>query len=181
MTPAETSSMRCSLGRGLTVERRIATALWNHQERERIIAMRAHEGFCSRGCEHGFDLDDWLKAEQQLESEADDVVIRQSEAGLDISIAERAEQPRILLSIAPSSLLVLWTREDTNNGGEEPDVRRSTLRLTPLPQPADPERAEVTFRDGRMWLHLPCVQNGSQPQFTSIPQKKRARGAAGRE
>lgn len=181
MTPSETSSMRCSLGRGLTVERRIATALWNQHERERIIAMRAHEGFCSRGCEHGFDLDDWLKAEQQLESEADDIVIRQSEAGLDISIAARAERPRILLHIAPSSLLVLWTRENTNNGDEGPDIRRSSLRLTPLPQPADPDGAEITFRDDRMWLHLPCVQNGSQPQSTSIAQTEAARGAAGPE
>ena len=48
--------MRCYLGRGVTVERRIATAVWNQEERERIIALRAHDVFCSRGCEHGFDV-----------------------------------------------------------------------------------------------------------------------------
>jgi hypothetical protein len=30
------------------------------------IALRAYERFCNRGCEHGFDEQDWLAAEQEL-------------------------------------------------------------------------------------------------------------------
>jgi hypothetical protein len=152
--------MRSSLGRGVTVERRIATALGNQHERERIIALKAHEVFCSRGCEHGFDLDDWLRAEQELSSEADDVLLTQSTSGLEVSIAERVDQACIVLSMAPSNLLILWVRGETDSNDQEPGMKHSTIDLVFLPEAADPEKAEVTFRDGRVWLHLPYLGNG---------------------
>jgi len=101
--------IRCNLNGELSVERRTATALGNERERERMIAVKAHESFCSRGFEHGVDLDDWLNAERELSPEASDVVITETKAGFDVSIAERPEQACIALSIAPSSLLILWT------------------------------------------------------------------------
>ena len=131
--------------------------------------MKAYELFCSRGCEHGSDLDDWLSAEREQSSEADDVVITQSDVGFDISIAERARQERILLSIAPTSLLILWTGAGTNSS--EQDAKPSTLRLASLPEPTDPARAEVAYRDGRVWVHLPYV--GSEP---STPAHERGPG-----
>jgi Protein of unknown function (DUF2934) len=74
------------------------TALGNQDERNRIIAMKAYELFCSRGCEHGFDLDDWLSTERELSSEVDDIVIMQYEVGFDISTAERPQQERLFQS-----------------------------------------------------------------------------------
>jgi hypothetical protein len=167
--------MRFTFDRGLTVERRIATAFWNQHERERIIAEKAHKVFCSRGCEHGFDLDDWLTAEQELSSQADDVLITQSEAGFDISIAERVAQVCIVLSIAPSSLLILWIKGEMD-ASEQNRSTHSTLSLASLPETIDPEKAEVTFRDDRVWLHLPYVDNSYSPSEsdTSAP------GAGGR-
>jgi Protein of unknown function (DUF2934) len=162
MSHIDPTSTRCTLGPGLTVERRIATALWNEHERERIIAMKAHEVFCSRGCDHGFDLDDWLKAEQELSSQPHDVLISQSEAGFDISVAGRAEQICIVLSIAPSNLLILWTKDDMDTSEQDTNIH-STLSLALLPGTVDPERADVTFRDDRVWLHLPHVDNGHSP------------------
>jgi hypothetical protein len=161
MSQISSTSTQPPVSHGPTVERRIATALWNQDERNRIIAMKAYELFCSRGCEHGFDLDDWLSAEREQSSEADDVVIMQSEVGFDISIAERARQERILLSIAPISLLILWTGAGTNSS--EQDAKPSTLRLASLPEPTHPARAEVAYRDGRVWVHLPYVGNTSEP------------------
>ena len=149
---------------GPTVTRRIATALWNQDERDRIIAMKAYEFFCSRGCEHGSDLDDWLSAERELSSAADDVMVTRSEAGFDFSIAGRAQQEHIFLSIAPSSLLVLWTGAGTNSSEQDTNFQRSTLSLAFLPEPADPARAEVTYRDGRVWVHLPYVGNTSEQE-----------------
>ena len=149
---------------GPTVERRIATALGNQDERDRIIAMKAYEFFCSRGCEHGSDLDDWLSAERDLSSAADDVLVTRSEEGFDISIAERAQRERIFLSIAPSSLLVLWTGAGTNSSQQNTNFPCSTLSLASLPKPADPTRAEVTYRDGRVWVHLPYLGNASEQE-----------------
>ena len=164
MSQIAATSTRSPVSDGPTVERRIATALWNHDERDRIIAMKAYELFCSRGCEHGSDLDDWLSAERELSSAADDVLVTRSETGFDVSIAERAQQEQIVLSIAPSSLLVLWTGAGTNSNEQNPNFQSSTLSLASLPEPADPARAEVTYRDGRVWVHLPYAGNASEQE-----------------
>ena len=164
MSQTAPNSTHAPLSPGPTVERKIATALWNQDERDRIIAMKAYELFCSRGCGHGSDLDDWLSAERELSSAADDVLVMRSEAGFDSSIAERAQQERIFLSIAPSSLLVLWTEAGTNSSEQNPNFQRSTLILASLPEPADPARAEVTYRDGRVWVHLPYVGNAFEQE-----------------
>jgi Protein of unknown function (DUF2934) len=166
MSQPDPPSIWCRLSPELTVERRIATALWNEHERDRIIAMKAYEAFCLRGCEHGSDLDDWLSAERELMSEADDVVITESKGGFDISIAEHPQKERIFLSIAPSSLLILWTGGDTNSSGE---IQCSTLNLTSLPEAADATRAEVTYRDERVWLRLPHVGGAHSPSEPGIP------------
>jgi hypothetical protein len=126
--------------------------------------MKAYEIFCSRGCEHGSHLDDWLSAERELSSAADDVMVTRSEAGFNISIAERAQQEHILLSIALSSLLVLWTGTGTNWSEQDTNFQHSTLSLASLPEPADPARAEVTCRDGRVWVHLPYIGNPSEQE-----------------
>lgn len=164
MSHNASSTKQAPVSPGPTVERRIATALWNQDERDRIIAMKAYELFCSRGCEHGSDLDDWLSAERELSPGADDVIITRSETGFDISIAERAQQERIFLSIAPSSLLVLWTAAGTNSSEQNTIFQQSILSLAPLPATADPAKAEVTYRDGRVWVHLPYVGNASEQE-----------------
>jgi hypothetical protein len=33
------------------------------------VARRAYELYCERGCEHGHDIDDWTRAEQELRAE----------------------------------------------------------------------------------------------------------------
>ena len=164
MSQITSTSTQPPVSHGPTVERRIATALWNQGERDRIIAMKAYELFCSRGCEQGSDLDDWLSAERELSSAADDVIVTRSEAGFDISIAERAQQEHIFLSIAPSSLLVLWTGAETNSSEQNINFQRSTLSLASLPERADPTKVEVTCRDGRVWVHLPYVDNASEQE-----------------
>jgi hypothetical protein len=35
-----------------------------------VIALRAYERFCARGYAHGFDVEDWLAAERELQSPA---------------------------------------------------------------------------------------------------------------
>jgi hypothetical protein len=174
MSHTESTLIRCNLNGELTVERRIATALGNERERERMIAVKAHEIFCSRGFEHGFDLDDWLNAERELSPEASDVVITPAEAGFDVSIAGRSEQVCIALSIAPSSLLILWTADQPNSG--EPNSR-STLSLASLPGPVEPEKREVTYCDGRVSLHLPLVGT-ALPPLEALPERNGGRRCA---
>ena len=149
-----------NLDRELKVEKRLATALWNQQNREQIIAKKAYEIFCSRGCEHGFHLADWLTAEQMLSTQLDDVQVAQSDRGFEISInsiADRAEAARIVLSIAPQNILVLWAMAETTSGEQDTDIRYSYLNLLSLTEAVDPKKAEVSFRDAQVWLCLPYL------------------------
>lgn len=144
------------------MERRIATSIENEQERGRIIALRAHELFCSRGCEHGFDLDDWLAAEEELSPEADDVVLTQVPSGFKISIAERMAQASIVLSMASSSILILWTSNEPH-APELGPMRHSTLNLLSLSDAVDLEKADVTYEDDRVCLYLPYAEREGLP------------------
>jgi hypothetical protein len=166
---------------GPTVERRIATALENQHERDRIIAMKAYELFCLRGCEHGSDLDDWLSAERELTSEPNDVIVTKTGAGFEISIAERAEQGLIFLSIAPTSLLILWTKAERHSSEQNTDFRGATLSLASLPEPADAAQAAVTYREGRVWVHLPYVGNPHSSSKPKAPTEERKPTGAARE
>lgn len=103
------------------------------------------------------------KAGRELSPETNEVVITRREAGFDVSIAERAEQPLIFLNIAPSSLLILWIRDKTDSSEQDANTRHLALSLASLPRPVDPEKAEVTYGDGRVWLHLSYVDNGLSP------------------
>jgi Protein of unknown function (DUF2934) len=171
------TSLWCTLSPKLTVERRIATAVSNQHERERIIAMKAYEAFCLRGFEHGSDLDDWLNAERALSPCADDIAVTQSDGGFDISLAARAEQEHIVLHIAPSSLLILWSGAETNSSEQNTDLHRSTFSLASLPEVIDPARAEVAYRDNRVWVHLPYGHNGHLPSEPYTPDRSRVRRA----
>ena len=92
--------MQSRVNPGLTVEWRVVTALGNEDERKRIIAIKAYELFCLRGCERGSDLEDWLRAERQLSLELDGITIEKSDAGLEVSIGgEQSQNDHILLSI----------------------------------------------------------------------------------
>jgi hypothetical protein len=149
----------------LTVETRVATAPGNEDERERIIAMKAYELFCLRGCEHGSDLEDWLTAERELSLESDEVTIEESASGLDVSIGgEQARNGHVFLSIAPSSILIFWSGAEVESGRQDVNPSRSTLSLISLPTLADLARAEVTYRDDCVRLHLPYIAAASSPE-----------------
>jgi hypothetical protein len=38
------------------------------QPTHEAIALRAHQIFLERGCEHGHDVDDWLQAEREIQT-----------------------------------------------------------------------------------------------------------------
>ncbi|HKS81698.1 MAG TPA: DUF2934 domain-containing protein [Candidatus Acidoferrales bacterium] len=42
------------------------TAAPHLQPTHEAIALRAHQIFLDRGCEHGHDVDDWLQAEREV-------------------------------------------------------------------------------------------------------------------
>jgi hypothetical protein len=112
---------------------------------------------------NGSAREERLNAERDLSSESNDVAIENSDAGLDISItAERAQHGHVFLSIAPSSLLILWTGAEANSSGEDANIHRSTLSLVPLPELVDPARAVASYHEGRLHLHMPYVGSATR-------------------
>jgi hypothetical protein len=85
------------------------------------IANRAHQMFEERGCKHGFELDDWLTAEQELR--------RDESVGKTSGFHVLVDCPRdpgvtTILSLTAHSLVVFHSR--TRHSGEAtggPDVQ----------------------------------------------------------
>jgi hypothetical protein len=48
-------------------------------------------------------------------------------------------------------------------------IATALLNLTSLPEAADATRAEVTYREERVWLHLPQVGSAHSPSVPGIP------------
>ena len=53
-------------GRALATPKKAETKPTSAVPTEEQIRQRAHEIYMERGCENGFDMDDWLQAEDEL-------------------------------------------------------------------------------------------------------------------
>jgi len=135
-----------------------APALQDEPPRAWIVAMDANQLYCLRGRQHGSDPENRPNAEHESPSGSHDVVIEKSDAGLDLSITgERVQQGDLFVSIAPSSLLILWAGAGANARDEDAGTHRPAFGLVPLPAVVDPSRAEVRDHGDRVHLHLPYI------------------------
>jgi Protein of unknown function (DUF2934) len=175
MARADAPSAFFTLTSGLTAEKRVATDLWNQNERQRLIAKKAYEAFYSRGYEHGLDVEDWLTAEHALSAAADDFTINETDKGFDISLGTRPEKRHLILHIAPSSVLALWTAHHTDAAEQNGEFQTSGLSVAVLPENIDPAGAEVGYRDDRVSIHLPYAVDGQTPSETSDVEANKQR------
>ena len=77
------------------------------------IAKRAHQIFEERGCEHGFELDDWLTAEQELFCEEVDGNTSAFHTFVD---CPRDPEVTTILSLTAHSLVVFRSRTGDPGG-----------------------------------------------------------------
>ena len=129
-----------------------------HQEIIRsTVARRAYEIFERRGCEHGFDLDDWVAAEKEL--------LRDDFDGNTSQFRFFVECPRdpevtTILSLTTHSLIVLRSHaRHVGEGDNEPDV----LSVHVLPEEIDPAQADVKAVDGLLHVCMPKKNNHTSP------------------
>ena len=118
------------------------------------ITKRAQQIFEERGCKHGFELDDWLTAEQELFCEEVDGNTSAFYACVD---CPRDSEVTTILSLTAHSLVVFRSR--TGDPGEAncgPDVQSVYLFSNEL----DPFQADVKAADGV--LHV-CVPKRNRP------------------
>jgi len=125
-----------------------------HQEIIRsTVARRAYEIFERRGCEHGFDLDDWVAAEKEL--------LRDDFDGNTSQFRFFVECPRdpevtTILSLTTHSLIVL--RSPARHVGEG-DTGPEVLSVHVLPEEIDPAQANVKAVDGLLHVYMPKKNN----------------------
>jgi hypothetical protein len=129
-----------------------------HQEIIRsTVARRAYEIFERRGCEHGFDLDDWVAAEKEL--------LRDDFDGNTSQFRFLIESPRdpevtTILSLTTHSLIVLRSHaRHVGEGDNEPDV----LSVHVLPEEINPAQADVKAVDGLLHVYMPKKKNHRRP------------------
>ncbi|MGA8866445.1 MAG: DUF2934 domain-containing protein [Candidatus Sulfotelmatobacter sp.] len=137
------------------------------QELQLAIARRAHELFEARGCEHGHDLEDWLRAESELlcpvsiaMSESQDrVSVRANVTGFDRSEVEACVEPHRITILGKRKPSI----EKREPGGTEQDALHPdrVLQVIDLAIEVVPERAIVELLAGELIFELQAVRNKS--------------------
>jgi HSP20 family protein len=141
----------------------------NHLDRLRelqeAIACRAYELFDNRGCEHGQDLADWLRAESEI---LQPLPIQVSE--YEDRLAVEAELPgfsaeEVAVSAEPRRLIISG-RTSLINGKEEENtfsreiLAKDTFHLLDLPVEIDTDKVEATLAGGILNVTLPKLVAG---------------------
>jgi Protein of unknown function (DUF2934) len=114
------------------------------------IAKRAHRIFEERGCKHGFELDDWLTAEQELWRDEFDGNTSSVQVLVD---CPRDPEVTTILSLTAHSLVVFRSRTGQHAGQVScgPDVQSVHLFSKEL----DPAQADVKAADGILHVCVP--------------------------
>ena len=129
-----------------------------HQEIIRsTVARRAYEMFERRGCEHGFDLDDWVAAEKELLRDDFDGNTSQFRFCIE---CPRDPEVTTILSLTTHSLIVLRSHaRHVGEGDNEPDV----LSVHVLPEEINPAQTDVKAVDGLLHVCMPKKNNHTSP------------------
>jgi hypothetical protein len=135
----------------ITVESR------NEQHQEIIlstIAKRAYELFERRGCAHGFDLEDWVAAENEfLQND-----FNGNTSQFDFFIESlRDLEVTTILSITAHSMIVFRTHaRHVGETGRGPDV----VAVHVFPEEIDTTQADVNRVDGLLHVQVPKKNHG---------------------
>jgi hypothetical protein len=117
------------------------------------VAKRAYQIFEKRGCQHGFDVDDWISAEKELLH--DDFDGNTSEFHFLLECPRHPEVTTIL-SLTRRSLVVLRSQTPLVS---KTDNRPDVLSAHVLPEEIDPTQANVKAVDGLLHVYMPKKNN----------------------
>ena len=150
----ESQTRKCRNNWVITVE----SSRERHQEIiQSTIARRASEIFEQRGCQHGFNLDDWAAAERELLR--DDFDGDTSKFRFLIECPRDAEVTTIL-SMTTHSLVVFRSHARHVGAGDNgPEV----LSVHILPEEIDPALADVKAVEGLLHVCIPKKGNHRRP------------------
>ena len=132
---------------------------------QEAIACRAYELFESRGCEHGQDHADWLRAESELlqplsvevREHEDRLAVEAEMPGFSAQEIEVSAEPRRLIISGRASLA---DDEKTENTFSRETLTKQIFRLLDLPVEVDADKVEARFSDGVLNVTLPKLVAG---------------------
>lgn len=146
-------------------------------EIEDLIARRAYELFACRGFAHGYDREDWIRAQSEI---VVDVPVDVAETEKEITV--RADVPGLNANdlevrVAPRALCITGQRPTAPVQEGETTVyseRRSNriFRALDLPCEIDPDKADATLENGLLEIKLLKVGTGKK-----IPVRAKAASA----
>ena len=142
---------------------------------QEAIACRAYELFESRGCEHGQDQADWLRAESEI-MRLVPIKVSESEQSLTVQAELQgfnAEEIRV--SAEPRRLIISGSASQTDEREHEnifyrEILARDVFRSLDLPVEVDAVNAEAKIGDGILSIMLPKLNAGkpSQAQASAV-------------
>lgn len=150
-------------------------------EHARRIEKRAHQLFEGRGHEHGHDLEDWLQAEHEINSESA-VKVETGDASVTIALTTPGfEADQLKVSIVPGSLVVegkAERQENTEKDGVTSSevIARTLFRQIPLPETADVNTATADFHNQELRITVSLIAKKGAGREESVPIAK-AKGA----
>jgi HSP20 family protein len=124
------------------------------------IARRAHEFFDGRGRAHGFDLEDWLRAESEFLHPVH-LDIAQSDYSYTVHLEVPGFSAKELeIGVEPRRLTVSGTREVSQERASKQTVYKEhcvnqIFRTIDLPAEVDSSKVTATLRDGVLELSMP--------------------------
>jgi HSP20 family molecular chaperone IbpA len=146
-------------------------------EHVRRIERRAHQIFEGRGHEHGHDLEDWLQAEREINSDPT-VRIETGDTSVAITLATPGyDADHLTVSIAPGSVVVEGKTELRKSSEEDgvtvSEVSAQTLfRQIPLPGMADVDAATADFHGRELRITVPLIEKKGAASEESAPIAK---------
>ena len=149
-------------------------------DRARRIEARAHQLFERRGHVHGHDLEDWLQAEREINS---DSTVR-VEAG-DTSVAIALTTPgfdadQLKVSIVPGSVVVEGEAQrqasSEKDGVTVSELSAQTLfHQIPLPETADVDAATADFHGEELRITVPLTaKKGAASEQSALQAKAKS-------
>lgn len=144
------------------------------REVQEAIACRAYELFESRGCEHGQDRTDWLRAESeilqplplQVSEYEDRLAVEATLPGFRVEEVEYSIEPRRLIITGRTGR----DNEDEKNSSSKETLTKATFHVLDLPVEVEADQVEATFGDGVLTVTVPKINVGktSQAQASSV-------------
>jgi HSP20 family molecular chaperone IbpA len=142
---------------------------------QEAIACRAYELFEGRGCEHGQDQADWLRAESDIlqplpikVSEYENHLAVEAEfPGFSAQDVEVSAEPRRLIISGRTNLT---NDEEVENTFSRGILAQNTFHLLDLPVEVDVDQVEATLTGGILNVKLPKLVVGkpSHAQATAV-------------